>query len=56
MSDLDQCPDCGHAVSRIAISCPKCGRILIFKGLEGCFQWVGVAVLVGILWLIARAC
>ena len=25
---LDPCPDCGHAVSRLAEACPSCGRIL----------------------------
>ncbi len=25
---LAPCPDCGHAVSRLAEACPNCGRLL----------------------------
>ncbi len=25
---LAPCPDCGHAVSRLAETCPNCGRLL----------------------------
>ena len=24
--NLGPCPDCGHAVSRLAVACPACGR------------------------------
>ncbi len=27
-ANLAPCPDCGHAVSRLAETCPNCGRLL----------------------------
>lgn len=27
-ANLAPCPDCGHAVSRLAETCPACGRLL----------------------------
>jgi hypothetical protein len=27
-ANLGPCPDCGHAVSRLAEACPTCGRTL----------------------------
>ncbi len=27
-ANLGPCPDCGHAVSRLAEACPNCGRLL----------------------------
>ena len=56
MSDLSKCPDCRCPVSPFALSCPKCGRILLLHGLEGFFVFAGIVVLVGIVWFVAKAC
>jgi hypothetical protein len=57
MSDLFPCPSCGNSVSRSALTCPKCGRVVASLGCLGnFFALVGLLIVAGIVVVVARAC
>ncbi len=57
MSKTYPCPDCSNPISRAAISCPRCGRFLIFDScLAKFFMYIGFAIMLGVVVVIVRVC
>ena len=51
-SNLIECGDCGHSVSKSADSCPQCGARLKLRWYEGSWTTVFKAVIAIILFFI----
>jgi hypothetical protein len=52
METVEKCKDCGHLISKKAMTCPHCGRPYLLRIVDNVFPAVLIAgfLLVGIGW------